>query len=87
MRFALFGDLHIASTDGRPEAGCPADPAAMPDFIRYADMETTVRKPLFELVRREEPSLLVSVGDLIEGGPGSEGDLERAEQAMKELAP
>jgi hypothetical protein len=88
MKFVVFGDLHYCTLTGRPrmEAECKTF-ACLPDYLRYAEMECTVRKPLAEMAKKEKPEIVISCGDLIEGGSDSARDMAEANAYLLEIAP
>ena len=88
MKFVVFGDLHYCTPEGRPPAEAIRKTfARLPDYPRYAAMEHSVRQPLFSMAKKEKPELLISTGDLIEGGADSERDLAEANARLAEIAP
>ena len=88
MKFVVFGDLHYCTLTGRPrmDAECKTF-ACLPDYLRYAEMECTVRKPLAEMAKKEKPEIVISCGDLIEGGSDSARDMAEANAYLLEIAP
>ena len=87
MKFVVFGDLHYCTLDGRPTQGTIRNTlASLPDYMRYAAMEFTVRRPLFALAKKENPEIVISTGDLIEGGADSARDMAEANTCLQEIA-
>ena len=88
MKFVVFGDLHYCTKDDRPSLEATRKPlACLPDYLRYAAMEYTVRRPLFAMAKKENPEIVISTGDLIEGGANSVRDMSEASACLQEIAP
>jgi len=46
-----------------------------------------VHRPLFAMARKEKPEMVISIGDLIEGGADSARDMAEANARLREIAP
>lgn len=80
MRIAFIGDTHycIPRAHAAPRQGL----GTLPDHLRYTPMASALLSPLLDRVREIEPDLLISSGDVVEGG--FHGDAPAARREMSE---
>jgi 3',5'-cyclic AMP phosphodiesterase CpdA len=77
MRIAFIGDTHFCLP--RESDVCREGLDYLPDHIRYTPMAKTVMAPLFRAVKATMPDLVISSGDVVEGGWRGDADRERRE--------
>lgn len=86
LRFAVIGDTHYCTMKGRSPDFLPGDYEHLPDYFRYSCMTETLRA-LADRIRAEKPELLISTGDLIEGGADNTADEQEARELFSSCAP
>lgn len=86
LRFAVIGDTHYCTMKHRPAEFPTGDYERLPDCFRYSFMTNTLRT-LAQHIRNEKPELLISTGDLIEGGADDEEDVQTALALFAPCAP
>ena len=86
FRFAVIGDTHYCTMKHRSPEFPIGDYERLPDYFRYSFMTRTLRT-LAERIRMEKPELLISTGDLIEGGADDEEDVQAALALFAPCAP
>ncbi len=86
FRFAVIGDTHYCTMKHRKPEFLIGDYERLPDYFRYSFMTHTLRT-LAERIRKEKPELLISTGDLIEGGADDAADEQSALDLFSPCAP
>ena len=86
FRFAVIGDTHYCTMKHRSPEFLIGDYERLPDYFRYSFMTHTLRT-LAERIRKEKPELLISTGDLIEGGADDAADEQSALDLFSPCAP
>ena len=87
MKFVVFADTHYCTAAGRSTEIPLTDYAHVPDYPRYVPMRDTTLRPLLKLAAQERPDLIISTGDLIEGGADSAKDLQEANALLATVSP
>lgn len=79
MRFTVFADTHYCTLEHRTAQGAVREPlGTLADYCRYLPMMDSVMRPLVKQAADFKPELVISTGDLIEGGADSRRDLPEA---------
>lgn len=86
FRFAVIGDTHYCTMKNRPQTCASGNQECLPDYFRYAFMTDTLRV-FADRIRAEKPELLISTGDLIEGGADDYTDEREARSVFASCAP
>ena len=87
FRFAVIGDSHYCTLDGRPLTRRQQGMPALPDYLRYAGMKERVLDKLLAKLAALRPEMLISTGDLIEGGADSALDEAEARRLFMTAVP
>lgn len=77
MRIAFIGDTHYCIP--REHTGPRQGLGMLPDHLRYTPMTQSVLEPLLGQIREAKPDLVISSGDFVEGGLGSNPPAGRRE--------
>lgn len=85
LRFAVIGDTHFCLAAGR-DTRIAGSFAVEPDFRRYTAMAANL-KQLGAMIAAERCELLISTGDLIEGGGDDAGEERAALAVLGNAAP
>lgn len=85
FRFAVIGDTHFCLAAGR-DTRIADSFAVEPDYRRYAGMAENLER-LGAMIAAERCELLISTGDLIEGGGDDAGEERVALEVLGKAAP
>lgn len=87
FRFAVIGDTHYCTLAGRPLSRRQQGMPTLPDYLRYAGMKERVLDKLLAKLAALRPEMLISTGDLIEGGADSVLDEAEARKLLTAAVP
>ncbi len=86
FRFAVIGDTHYCTLEGRSPEGADTPWERRPDYFRYAAMTGTLHA-FADRIAAAKPAFLISTGDLIEGGADDARDEKEARALFARSAP